>query len=391
MRSVRDISVEGKRVFVRVDYNLPMDDQAKITDDNRIRQTLDLIQYLIEKKAKIVLASHLGRPKGGYEKRFSLAPVADHLSGLLGKKVAFVSDCIGKAVADEVVALKNGDILMLENLRFHKQEKSNDAEFAQQLAELCDVYVNNAFAVSHRDQASVTGMVAHVPVAAAGFLLEREMTAFADAFENPERPLVAVIGGAKVSSKLAALENLLNKVDQMIIGGAMANTFLLSRGIDTKASMIEPDLKDTADRILRKAREKGVDIYLPEDLVAADAFAESARTDTVALDQIPEGWMVMDIGPETADMFNRVIATAKTIVWNGPMGVFEMPPFMAGTCAVARGIADADAFSVVGGGDTGLAARQCGVTDQLSYISTGGGAFLHLMEGKPLPGVVALG
>jgi phosphoglycerate kinase len=391
MRSVRDISVEGKRVFVRVDYNLPMDDQAKITDDNRIRQTLDLIQYLIEKKAKIVLASHLGRPKGGYEKRFSLAPVADHLSGLLGKKVAFVSDCIGKAVADEVAALKNGDILMLENLRFHKQEKSNDAEFAQQLAELCDVYVNNAFAVSHRDQASVTGMVAHVPVAAAGFLLEREMTAFADAFENPERPLVAVIGGAKVSSKLAALENLLNKVDQMIIGGAMANTFLLSRGIDTKASMIEPDLKDTADRILRKAREKGVDIYLPEDLVAADAFAESARTDTVALDQIPEGWMVMDIGPETADMFNRVIATAKTIVWNGPMGVFEMPPFMAGTCAVARGIADADAFSVVGGGDTGLAARQCGVTDQLSYISTGGGAFLHLMEGKPLPGVVALG
>jgi phosphoglycerate kinase len=391
MRSVRDISVEGKRVFVRVDYNLPMDDQAKITDDNRIRQTLDLIQYLIEKKAKIVLASHLGRPKGGYEKRFSLAPVADHLSGLLGKKVAFVSDCIGKAVADEVAALKNGDILMLENLRFHKQEKSNDAEFAQQLAELCDVYVNNAFAVSHRDQASVTGMVAHVPVAAAGFLLEREMTAFADAFENPERPLVAVIGGAKVSSKLAALENLLNKVDQMIIGGAMANTFLLSRGIDTKASMIEPDLKDTADRILRKAREKGVDIYLPEDLVAADAFAESARTDTVALDQIPEGWMVMDIGPETADMFNRVIATAKTIVWNGPMGVFEMPPFMAGTCAVARGIADADAFSVVGGGDTGLAARECGVTDQLSYISTGGGAFLHLMEGKPLPGVVALG
>jgi phosphoglycerate kinase len=368
-----------------------MNDQGRITDDNRIRQTLDLIRYLMEKQAKIILASHLGRPKGGYEKRFSLAPVADHLSGLLGKKVAFVSDCIGKAVADEVVALKNGDILMLENLRFHKQEKSNDAEFAQQLAELCDVYVNNAFAVSHRDQASVTGMVAHVPVAAAGFLLEREMTAFADAFENPERPLVAVIGGAKVSSKLAALENLLNKVDQMIIGGAMANTFLLSRGIDTKASMIEPDLKDTADRILRKAREKGVDIYLPEDLVAADAFAESARTDTVALDQIPEGWMVMDIGPETADMFNRVIATAKTIVWNGPMGVFEMPPFMAGTCAVARGIADADAFSVVGGGDTGLAARQCGVTDQLSYISTGGGAFLHLMEGKPLPGVVALG
>jgi phosphoglycerate kinase len=242
MKSVRDISVEGKRVFVRVDYNLPMDDQGRITDDNRIRQTLDLIRYLTEKNAKIVLASHLGRPKGGYEKRFSLAPVADHLSGLLGKKVVFASDCIGPDVSDQVAALKKGDILMLENLRFHKQEKSNDDAFARQLAELCDVYVNNAFAVSHRDQASVTGMVAHVPVAAAGFLLEREMSAYADAFENPERPLVAVIGGAKVSSKLAALENLLNTVDQMIIGGAMANTFLLTRGVDTRASMIEPDL-----------------------------------------------------------------------------------------------------------------------------------------------------
>ncbi len=391
MRSVRDISVEGKRVFVRVDYNLPMDDQGRIADDNRIRQTLDLIQYLGKKQAKIILASHLGRPKRGYEKRFSLAPVAEHLSGLLGKKVAFVSDCIGKAVADEAAALKNGDVLMLENLRFHKEEKSNDPGFAEQLASLCDVYVNNAFAVSHRDQASVTGMVAHVPVAAAGFLLEREMNAYADAFENPERPLVAVIGGAKVSSKLAALENLLNTVDQMIIGGAMANTFLLSRGFDTKASMIEPDLKDTAARILSKAKEKGVDIYLPSDLVVADRFAESARTETVSLDQIPDKWMVMDIGPETAADFKRVIATANTIVWNGPMGVFEMQPFMAGTCAVAQAIASASAFSVVGGGDTGLAARECKVTNQLSYISTGGGAFLHLMEGKLLPGVVALG
>ncbi len=337
------------------------------------------------------MASHLGRPKRGYEKRFSLAPVAEHLSGLLGKKVAFVSDCIGKAVADEAAALKNGDVLMLENLRFHKEEKSNDPGFAEQLASLCDVYVNNAFAVSHRDQASVTGMVAHVPVAAAGFLLEREMNAYADAFENPERPLVAVIGGAKVSSKLAALENLLNTVDQMIIGGAMANTFLLSRGFDTKASMIEPDLKDTAARILSKAKEKGVDIYLPSDLVVADRFAESARTETVSLDQIPDKWMVMDIGPETAADFKRVIATANTIVWNGPMGVFEMQPFMAGTCAVAQAIASASAFSVVGGGDTGLAARECKVTNQLSYISTGGGAFLHLMEGKLLPGVVALG
>jgi phosphoglycerate kinase len=391
MRSVRDISVHGKRVFVRVDYNLPMNDQGLITDDNRIRQTLDLIRYLQEKQARIILASHLGRPKGGYEKRFSLAPVADHLSELLGEKVVFVPDCIGPAVSDQVAALKNGDILMLENLRFHKQEKSNDAVFAGQLADLCDVYVNEAFAVSHRDQASVTGIVAHVPVAAAGFLLEREMNAYADAFENPERPLVAVIGGAKVSGKLAALENLLNTVDQMVIGGAMANTFLLSQGIDTKASLIEPDLRDTAARILQKAQEKKIDVYLPEDLVVADSFAETAETESVDVDAVPDGWLVMDIGPRTAETFNQVISKAKTIVWNGPMGVFEMQPFMAGTCAVATGIARADAFSVVGGGDTGLAARECGVKDQLSYVSTGGGAFLHLMEGKKLPGVVALG
>ena len=391
MRSVRDISVEGKRVLVRVDYNLPMDDQGRITDDNRIRQTLDLIRHLMEKQAKIILASHLGRPKGGYEKRFSLAPVADHLSGLLGKNVAVASDCIGPEVSDQVAALKNGELLMLENLRFHKEEKSNDAEFARQLAGLCDVYVNDAFAVSHRDQASVTGIVAHVPVAAAGFLLEREMAAFAEAFEKPDRPLVAVIGGAKVSSKLAALENMLNTVDQMIIGGAMANTFLLSRGINTQASLIEADLKETAARILQKAEKKGISLYLPEDLVVADAFSDTARIRTVPLNAVPEGWMVMDIGPRTAETFNQVIDKAKTIVWNGPMGVFEMQPFMAGTCAIAGGIARADAFSVIGGGDTGLAVRECGVKDQVSYVSTGGGAFLHLMEGKPLPGVVALG
>jgi phosphoglycerate kinase len=317
--------------------------------------------------------------------------VAHHLSGLLGKQVRFASDCIGPDVSDQVAAMENGDILMLDNLRFHKEEKANDDAFARQLAGLCEVYVNDAFAVSHRDQASVTGIVAHVPVAAAGFLLEREMTVYAEAFETPKKPLVAVIGGAKVSGKLEALENMLQRVDRMIIGGAMANTFLLTRGIDTKSSLVEPDLEETAARILKKAKEKGIDVYLPEDLVVADAFSENARTQTVALDGVPEGWMVMDIGPKTVKTFNRAIADAGTIVWNGPMGVFEMPVFMAGTCAVARGIADADAFSVVGGGDTGLAARQCKVVDQVSYVSTGGGAFLHLMEGKPLPGVVALG
>jgi phosphoglycerate kinase len=391
MKSVRDITVEGKRVFVRVDYNLPMDEKANITDDNRIRQTLDLIQYLRDRQAKIILASHLGRPKNGYERRFSLAPVAQHLSDLLGQRVLFAEDCIGEAVQAQVAGLQNGDILMLENLRFHKQEKSNDQGFAGKLAALCDVYVNNAFAVSHRDQASVTGMVAHVPVAAAGFLLEREMNAYADAFENPKRPLTAVIGGAKVSGKLAALENMLHVVDQMIIGGAMANTFLLSQGIDVKASLKEEELAETAARIIQKAREKGIQLLLPEDLVVADAFADTARKKTVSVDAVPDGWMAMDIGPKTAEQFSRALAGAKTIVWNGPMGVFEMPSFMAGTCAVARAIATAGAFSVVGGGDTGLAVRQCGVVDQVSYVSTGGGAFLHLMEGKKLPGVTALG
>jgi phosphoglycerate kinase len=390
MKSVRDITVEGKRVFVRVDYNLPMDENANITDDNRICQTLDLIQYLRDRQAKIILASHLGRPKNGYEKRFSLAPVARHLSGLLGRKVLFAQDCIGEAVQDLAAGLENGEILMLENLRFHKQEKSNDQGFARQLAALCDVYVNNAFAVSHRDQASVTGMVAHVPVAAAGFLLEREMNAYADAIENPKRPLTAVIGGAKVSGKLAALENMLHVVDQMIIGGAMANTFLLSQGIDVKASLKEEALAQTAARIIHKAREKQIQVLLPEDLVVADAFADTAQKKTVSLDAVPDGWMAMDIGPKTAERFSRAVAGANTIVWNGPMGVFEMPSFMAGTCAVAQAIAAAGAFSVVGGGDTGLAARQCNVVDQVSYVSTGGGAFLHLMEGKKLPGVTVL-
>jgi phosphoglycerate kinase len=390
MKSVRDIAVEGKRVFVRVDYNLPMDENANITDDNRIRQTLDLIQYLMDRQARIILASHLGRPKNGYEKRFSLAPVAEHLSGLVGQTVLFADDCIGEAVQDQVARLQNGDILMLENLRFHKEEKSNDDGFARKLAALCDVYVNNAFAVSHRDQASVTGMVAHVPVAVAGFLLEREMNAYAEAFENPRRPLTAVIGGAKVSGKLEALENLLNVVDQMIIGGAMANTFLLSQGIDVKASLKETDLAETATRIIEKAREKKIQLLLPEDLVVADAFTDTARKKTVSIDAVPDGWMAMDIGPRTAERFSQAVAGANTIVWNGPMGVFEMPSFMAGTCDIARAIATAGAFSMVGGGDTGLAARQCGVVDQVSYVSTGGGAFLHLMEGKKLPGVTAL-
>ena len=363
MKSVKEMSVESKRVFVRMDYNLPMDDQGNITDDNRIQQTLDLIHYLMARHAKIILASHMGRPKGGVDERLRLGPAAAHLSGILGKKVGFVKDCIGPEVEQQISTMKNGDILMLENLRFYPEEKSNDPGFAKKLASLCDIYVNNAFAVSHRDQASVTGIVAHAPVSAAGFLLEKEVRTYYDCVENPTRPLMAVIGGAKVSSKLAALENMLQFVDQMVIGGAMANTFLKSQGIDTRGSLVEADLTQTAARIMEKAREKGIDLMLPLDLVAAEAFDKNAPQKTVALDTIPDKWMAMDIGPKTVDRF---------------------------CAAVARAIAQADAVSIVGGGDTGLAARECGIVDDITHLSTGGGAFLHLMEGKKLPGVTAL-
>jgi len=279
---------------------------------------------------------------------------------------------------------------MLENLRFHDQEKENNDAFSKKLANLCDVYVNNAFAVSHRDQASITGIPRFAPVSAAGFLLEKEVQSYTDSVENPKRPLVAVIGGAKVSSKLAALENMLNFVDMLIIGGAMANTFLKCLGVDTKGSMIEDDLLPTAGKIIQTAREKGIDLFLPTDLVCADRFDKDAEARQVLVDEIPDDWMALDIGPMTARHYARAIKNAGTIVWNGPMGVFEMEKFMSGTQAVADAIADSPAFSIVGGGDTGLAAKKCHIADKVSYISTGGGAFLHLMEGKKLPGVVAL-
>jgi phosphoglycerate kinase len=346
MKFIKDIDVTSKKVFVRVDYNVPMDENLNITDDNRIIATLDLILYLLEQDAKIILASHMGRPNGKRDPKFSLAPVCKRLSQLLNKQVLFADDCIGDEVEKRVSQLTGGQILMLENLRFHKEEKDNNDGFSQKLANLCDVYVNNAFAVSHRDQASVTGIPKFANESAAGFLLEKEVQSYYDSVENPERPLVAVIGGAKVSGKLAALENMLKFVDTLIIGGAMANTFLKSQGIDTQASVIEDDLLQTAANIVQKAKEKGIDLAAVKD--------------------------------------------AGTIVWNGPMGVFEMEKFMSGTQILADAIAASDAFSIVGGGDTGLAAKKCNVADKVSYISTGGGAFLHLMEGKKLPGVVAL-
>ena len=390
MKSVTDIDVTGQRVFVRVDYNVPTDDDLNITDDNRIQTTLDLINYLIDKQAKIIIASHMGRPNGKPEKQYSLERVGTRLSQLLGKPVLFVDDCVGPVVQQQVAQLKNGQVLLLENLRFHAAEKQNDDKFSRQLADLCDVYVNDAFAVSHRDQASVTGIPKFVGKKAAGFLLEKEVQSYYDSVEQPKRPLVAVIGGAKVSSKLAALENMLKCVDQMMIGGAMANTFLKSQGVDTKGSMIEKDLLQTADNIVKMAAKKGVEFLLPQDLVCAETFDVNAQVKSVLPGDIPEHWMALDIGPKTAKKYADAIHHAGTIVWNGPMGGFEMEPFMSGTQVVADAIAFSAAFSVVGGGDTGLAAKKCKVADQVSYISTGGGAFLYLMEGKKLPGVIAL-
>ncbi|MCK5310578.1 MAG: phosphoglycerate kinase [Desulfobacteraceae bacterium] len=390
MQSVKNIDVSNKKVLVRVDYNLPMDDNQNITDDNRIKATLPLIEYLKAQGAIMILTSHMGRPNGERVPKLSLAPAGIRLSELLNQKVGFVDDCVGSKVEDKVGQLKKGEILLLENLRFYKEEKSNDPDFSKKLASLCDIYVNDAFAVSHRDQASVTGITEFAPVSAAGFLLEKELKSFYDSVENPKKPLVAIIGGAKVSGKLEALQNMLKFVDKLIIGGAMANTFLKSQGVDTKGSLIEDDLVETAAAIAKQAKEKGVEFLLPIDLVTAPKLDNEAEVKEVDLDNIPDNWMALDIGTKTGELFAKALSDAGTIVWNGPMGVFEMDKFISGTKKVADAVADSNAFSVIGGGDTGLAVKKCNIAEKVSYISTGGGAFLHLMEGKELPAVKAL-
>ena len=390
MNTLKDIDLAGKRVLVRVDFNVPMNESGEITDDLRIRTALPTLRYLVEQRARVIICTHMGRPKGQRVEKFSLAPVAALTAEMLGRPVPLAPDCIGDEVAAAVAALKDGDCLMLENLRFHPEEEKNDAAFSRQLAAVADVYVNDAFAVSHRAHASVVGVTAHVPEKAAGFLLQKEMEYFQRAIGTPQRPLVAIVGGAKVSGKLEALQNMLGRVDRMIIGGAMANTFLKSQGYNVGASKVEDDLLETARQLLVQARAQGIKVYLPVDVIAADRFAPDAVSKQVTIQDIPDNWMALDIGPASVVLFNEALADAKTIVWNGPMGAFEMDAYARGTMALAHTVASSHALSVTGGGDSNAAVKQSGEAENISYMSTGGGAFLMLMEGKELPGIKAL-
>ena len=391
MKTLRDIDLAGKKVLVRVDFNVPMNEIGEITDDLRIRTVLPTLQYLVAQKARVIICTHMGRPKGQRVEKYSMAPIAAYTAKLLGQPIALAPDCIGPEVAAAVNGLKDGEVLMLENLRFHPQEEKNDSEFSRQLAALADVYVNDAFAVSHRAHASVVGVTAFVQEKAAGFLLQKEMEYFHRSIDNPQRPLVAIIGGAKVSGKLEALQNMLERVDSLIIGGAMANTFLKSQGYGLGASKVEDDLLGQATDLLRQAREKKVKVYLPVDVIAGDRFAPDAVCKQVTIQDIPDNWMALDIGPASVICFNEVLVDAKTIVWNGPMGAFEMNAFARGTIALAHTVAASHALSVTGGGDSNAAITLSGEADNISYMSTGGGAFLMLMEGKELPGIEALG
>ena len=390
MKTIRDIDISGKRVFIRVDFNVPLDRQQQITDDSRIRAALSTIAYAREKGAKLILASHLGRPKGKPAPEFSLSPVARRLGELLGTDVKMAEDCVGEAVVHLVSGMQPGDVTLLENLRFHSQEQENDDAFAKSLAALCDVYINDAFAVSHRANASVAAITKFAPISGAGLLLEKEINYIKKAMADPRRPVAAVVGGAKVSSKLAALHNMLQHVDTVIVGGAMANTFLKYMGYAVGRSKIEEDRVAAAGDVMKKASEKGVRFYLPVDLVVAREPDADAPAKIVPAQEIPTDWMALDIGPATALLFREALQDARTVVWNGPMGMFEIDAFSRGTTSMAASVAAAHALTIVGGGDTDAAVHMAGETDRISFISTGGGAFLELLEGKTLPAIAAL-
>ncbi|OEU59658.1 MAG: phosphoglycerate kinase [Desulfobacterales bacterium PC51MH44] len=390
MKTIKDIDVAGKRIFFRVDFNVPLDEHQNITDDSRIRSVLPTLEYALDHNAKLIIASHMGRPKGKVVPELSLAPVAKRLGRLLKEEVIMAKDCVGSEVKELVNKMKAGNVVLLENLRFHPEEQKNDDTFAKALAELCDVYINDAFAVSHRTNASVVAITKFAPLAGAGFLLQKELNYFEKAMADPQRPLVAIVGGAKVSSKIGALENMLHHVDKLIIGGAMANTFLKSNGYDVGKSKIEMDLIEVAASVMRKAAESGIKFYLPVDAVVASHFDARAEIKIVPIQEIPQDWMALDIGPATSLLYSQVLYDAKTIIWNGPMGVFEMDAFSRGTFAMAHSVANSYALSIVGGGDTDVAIHKSGETDRITYISTGGGSFISLLEGKTLPAVAAL-
>lgn len=386
---VDQIDIKGKRVFVRVDFNVPLNERREVADDTRILSSLPTIRFIREGGGKVILASHLGRPKGKPDPKYSLAPVAERLSTLLGRPVALASDCIGDEVRQRVNRMKEGEVLLLENLRFHPEEERNDETFSRELASLCDIYINDAFGTSHRAHASTEGMTRYVGTVGAGFLMLKEMEGLDKALVNPQRPYVALLGGAKVSDKIGVIQNLLNRVDTLLIGGGMAYTFLKAKGVEVGKSLVETDQIGLSLDLLQRA-EGRVELMLPSDHVAAEKMEAQTRWEIVTNDRIPRDWICLDIGPETIRKFTEKIRGAKTIFWNGPMGVFELEPFRQGTFSIARAVAESQAFSIVGGGDSLAAVNQAGVADRIGHISTGGGASLKFIEGKKLPGIEAL-
>ena len=388
-KTVEDIDVSGKKVLVRCDFNVPLDADGNITDENRIVGALPTIKYLIKNNAKVILCSHLGRPKGEFNMKYSLAPVAKRLSEKLGKEVKLAKDVIGDSAKELVAGLKDGDVMLLENVRFHAEEEKNDPAFAKALSEFADIFVNDAFGTAHRAHASTAGVANYLP-AVSGYLIKKEIDFMGKALSNPDRPFVAILGGAKVKDKIGVINNLLEKVDSIVIGGGMAYTFIKAMGGSIGKSLLDEERLDYCKEILAKAKDKGVKLLLPVDNVVADDFSNDANFKVVDSMAIPDDFQGMDIGPKSIEQFKETILAAKTIVWNGPMGVFEMPNFAKGTIAVAQMVADADATTIIGGGDSAAAVEQLGFADKMSHISTGGGASLEFLEGLELPGIACL-
>ena len=388
-KTVKDIDLKGKRVFVRCDFNVPMDENQNITDNTRIVAALPTIKYLLEQNCKIILASHLGRPKGEFKPEFSLKPVAKELSKLLNKEVIMAKDVIGEGTIQKALDLKEGEIMLLENVRFHKEETDNNPEFAKKLASMAEVFVNDAFGTAHRAHASTTGIADYLP-AVSGFLIEKELKFLGNAVNNPERPFVAILGGAKVSDKIGVIDSLLEKVDTLMIGGGMAYTFFKAQGYEVGNSICEVDKLDLAKSAMEKAKQKGVKLLLPVDTKVGKEFKEDTESKIVKWTEIPADWEGFDIGPETIKMFTDELKTAKTVVWNGPLGLFEFDQFAIGTNAIAEALAELDATTIIGGGDSAAAVKKAGLEDKMTHISTGGGASLEFLEGKKLPGIECL-